>query len=201
MKKKLTVLLSVALTLVSATACGESPANQTGRPDEIQGAYTLYDYENYCENFELLRISENFGVLSKNNEEDYVKSGNSSLKIQPSGSVLKNTKPHFVVPTVSERYNYNYSNFNEIYSVQCSIYNAEAYEVSVSIGMSLSVDYKTLSAYYETFTLQSGWNELEYVIWDGAQLKNVSGIYFRFPRRREGRKLSFRGALPCCNAR
>ena len=73
MKKQLTVLLSVALTLVSATACGESPANQTGRPDEIKGAYTLYDYENYCENFELLRISENFGVLSKNNEEDYVK--------------------------------------------------------------------------------------------------------------------------------
>ncbi len=177
--KKFLIIFLVSILLLNTVACGDKKST-TQYPDKISGEYTLYDYENYGSNIEILRVSEYFGRLVKNDDLTYVKKGKSSLKINPMGSKLTTKKPYFIIPTTSERFNFSYQDFSQIYSVKCSIFNAEDYEVPVSIGMALSADYSSLSAYFETFKLKNGWNEIEYVIWNGAQLKNISGIYLRF---------------------
>jgi hypothetical protein len=179
MKKGLSMILIIIL-LVGIVGCGKEKTPSYMRSKDIKGEYLLYDYEEYGRNFEILKLSENFGSLKKNNDKTYTKSGNSSLEIKPKGNRFKTTKPYFIIPTISERFNFGFSDFKDIYSVKFSIYNVGEDEVSVSVGMVLSSDYKSLSAYFETYALKSGWNEIEYVIWDGAQLSGVSGIYLKF---------------------
>lgn len=179
MKKIISFILAFTC-LLGVTGCSSNKEETVRYPEKIKGEFTLYDYEDYGSNFEIIRLSDNFGSLNKSNDNSYAKSGSSSLHIRPAGSKLTPTKPYFMIPTTSERFNFGYEDFSEIYSVKCSIYNASEKNVSLAIGMVLTPDYQTISSYFESFVLKNGWNEVEYVIWNGAQMKGVAGIYFRF---------------------
>ena len=49
----------------------------------------------------------------------------------------------------SDRFHFSYQDFTKMYSVKCSIYNGATEEIPVSVGMTLSPDYKELSSYFE----------------------------------------------------
>lgn len=178
--KKILSLILTALLAFGVVGCSNKDNSAERYPKSFEGEYTLYDYEDYASNIEILHLSENFGILTQNDDKQFVKSGSSSLKITPQGSKLSTKKPYFILPMTSDRFHFSYQDFTKMYSVKCSIYNGATEEIPVSVGMTLSPDYKELSSYFENYSLKTGWNEIEYVIWNGAQLKGVSGIYFRF---------------------
>ena len=164
-----------------AIGCGSSEAADPEKyPKKPSGEFTLYDFEQYAPDFELIHISTGFGRLSQNIEEQYVKSGKASLKIEPQGLKKTNEKPYFSMSTLSNKFSYNYMDFNNVSNVKLSFYNAEEYDVSVEIGLTLNSDRTLLSSYFSSYILKTGWNDVVYEIWDGAKLNTVTGIYCRF---------------------
>ncbi len=180
MKRIILLCLSLFLCLTALCGCSEETVQNDKYPAKLSGEYTLFDYESYGNNFEIIFISDYFGKISVNENKDYVKTGEQSMQIEPYGSTVLSDKPFFVLPLISDRFDFDYSDFNDIYSIKCSIYNSSELDVNLSIGLTQTADKEKLSAFFESYKLKNGWNEIEYVIWDGANLDKVSGVYFSF---------------------
>ncbi len=185
--KKLIIFMVAILSVCCffcACSCNESePDEQVERyPSTFESEFVLYDYEEYTANFELLRISEFFGKISVNTQADYVKSGKQSMLIQPYGNKGSGKeKPYVIIPTDSERFNFNYSDFFEIKSVKFDMFNAYGEDVKVWVGVTTDAGKESLSNFSQEFTLKAGkWNKVEYVIWDALKYSTVSSVYIRF---------------------
>ncbi len=154
--------------------------------EEVKDAMSqefLYDFESFELDLQLIKLRENFGSISLNKDANFVKSGEGSAKVQPLGRyAVQSIQPYFIIPTVSELFNFDYQDFYNYTSVTLDVYNNE--QDAVNMYMGLVFDGETLSSSY-TISLVNGWNAVEYAI-DVEELSAVfnlsecKGIYFKF---------------------
>ena len=189
MFKKIIALLLTVCTIFatfSMAACSEEKAG--GKNIVFNG------FENFEKDMQSqIRMLNNFGVININFDEDYVKFGNGSAKIEPSSGTYEQVMPAFIIPTYSSRYEYDYKDFTKTEKISVWMYNAQAEPYTFGIGLQIGpwttgqwwdrVD-RTTPVYY---TLNSGWNYIEYKVdptylaFQGeADITNIHGLVFEF---------------------
>ncbi len=192
MKKFIALLLAVAATFLfafSAVGCSKKKETETPARRDV-----VFDgFEEFEKDFLTIRFLNNFGKININYDEKYVKFGKGSAKIEPSGGTFETATPTFVLPTVSARYGYDYSDFSKTEKISAWFYNDEEKDLTVGIGLQKGewingqwwdkLD-KTNAVYY---TLKSGWNYIEYLVepqylacQENFDVKNVQGLFFEF---------------------
>ncbi len=163
--------------MVSVCACDVGGTETGGQPSEVLFA----DFETWKPNFQMCRISSNFGKVSMNTKQEYVHAGKGSARIDPVGSGW------LYFATNSEKYEYDYTDFTHVDCVRMEMYNPQTESAKVSVGL-VSEPYgldKFNRAGGKEFTLQPGWNTLNYYIDPVlvsvvADLKDIQGIYMTF---------------------
>ena len=173
---------------------------------EKEGTATVTDenitlmngFEDFDRDIQRLRVFNRFGRLEANTDEQYVKSGEQSLHVQPFGGriAVSTANPYFIIPTTSTLYSvYRYNNFSDVETLSFWAYNAEESPLNVGIGMQAgdigtvggrpSAD-KVQRTAMEYYVLQNGWNYVEYEInaayleLQGVTVENVKGIAIEF---------------------
>ena len=204
MKKKLfSILTSGLLFLICGSGCNFSNVEATVSKNDLgqttsSGGTLINGFEVFDRDVQLIKLFNEFGRLEKNNDKKYVRSGDSSLHVQPFGGRIKqNTaNPFFLLPTTSTRFQeLGFGNFTKVDTVTFWIYNAEEEALNVGVGLQVGniksvggaptydIVQTTWSEYY---SLRSGWNFIEYEIlpaeleMQGVSLEAVSGIAFEF---------------------
>lgn len=187
MKQIISCLLVVA-SLCSLAGCRSdsgkddgknSSAESTSTKTEKVGEVTFLDFEDYNPDFQLFRGRPGFGKISQNDDEQFVKSGKYSAKVQPIG--LRGEEAKFYYPLVSELNDFDYSDISKIDMITMAAYNAESENKTFTIGFGTNDssfgDFK--------FTMKPGWNNLAY--FPDLDLLNISsdiyaaaGLSFKF---------------------
>ena len=194
MKKSKILWTSLLLACLAGSmlfgGCGTSKENTNSGGNDNQVA--LADFEEWAPDFQLLRLREEFGAIDVNMDTAFVKSGNQSAKLYVMGGERNTVDPYFYIPTVSDYFNFDYSNFNSVESVSAWVYNPSQEEAQVAVGFVTGITdlYKVDLARQEYFTLQSGWNEIiyrpnmSYIISSVGfdEYDGILGIYFQFEK-------------------
>ena len=187
MKRTISLIL-VLVTLLSAftlTSC---------KKDEEFVSEIVYDsFEKWENDFSRILLLNDFGKVSFNDKEEFVKFGGGSAKIEPSGATNSTLKPLMLFPTRSEMMDYDYSDFTNVEKISLWLYNAQEKEMTVGIGVSV-LDLSTGQWYDKLdrvnaiqFNLVSGWNYIEYQMYtqylachQEYKSDNVNYVYFEF---------------------
>lgn len=188
MKRFLTVALATIglLTSVSFSACEDK---EKSTPAKKSLTTTLVDFEEWAPDFQNIRMLTGFGVITRNSDEKYVKSGKYSAKLQPMGQYSTGKIPEVYFRTYSDVFNYDYSDFSQVERISASFYNAEEYVQTVEMGIVSGVkNYEYIDvAGLTKFNLQPGWNTIDcwldhdaLTMAEGVNMKDVAGVYFRF---------------------
>ncbi len=199
--KKLTKLLSLILSLVVAfslfTACGEKEGGDEPTTTITKVANSsrvdLYNFEQWKPDFSCIKGQKLFGVVKRNKDKEYCKSGDYSAKIMPIGGHIDPSTPILWFPVSSEAWNFGYNDFSYVDYVSFWIYNANDVEKDVTVG--LISQYKTHESITQlqgqTYGLKPGeWTLINYVIDFGAMtvgsvvdrddMLSVQGIYMQW---------------------
>lgn len=184
-------LFSCLIASISMASCGNEvidSGNSQSSSKPLDNVVNLYDFEQYAPDFELMRIGNFFGKVSVNTDANYVKSGLQSAKLQPLGSYASSSsKPFMYFELSSEKFNYDYTDLNYLYSFTFWIYNTaeETKEMDVGVVTSTeniqSIPLSGAMTYYP----KNGWNKITYFLdIEEIYLPNkgtsVPGIYFEF---------------------
>lgn len=187
--KKRVLLLSLISTL-SLIGCSnkkeENPSEQESNKVK-DNVVEFYNFEQYAPDFELIRLGNYFGKVSVNTDTNFVKGGLQSAKLQPLGSYANDTKPFLYFELASERFNYDYTDLNYLYSFTFWIYNTSTETKEMDVGVATSnenIQNVPLSGGM-TYYLKNGWNKITYFpdieeIYLPKGGTKVSGIYFEF---------------------
>lgn len=199
------ICLSMLLTCGALVGCkDEAETPQTPETTneklgvETAGGTLMNGFEVFDRDVQLIKVFNEFGRLEQNTDEKYVRSGESSLHVQPFGGRIKqNTaNPFFLLPTTSTRFpELGFGNFTNVDTVTFWAYNAEEEPLNVGIGFqagkikavggnpSYDIVKTTWSEYY---SLQPGWNFVEYEVLPaelalhGVAIDGVQGVAFEF---------------------
>lgn len=184
--KKLACILA-AITACSVL-CGMSACKNVDAPTAEPSEITFANFEQWGPDFQLMRLINNFGVVTRNEDTAFVKSGKYSAKLQPTGSYLEQKKPIVYLPTTSLKFEYDYKDFSNFERVSAYLYNASEKEQNATIGLvsTISNPRNILTAPGETIALAPGkWTRLDYwlemdLLTLSLDVSNVPGIYFEF---------------------
>ena len=188
MKKIIKTLLASLLVfsaIFSLGACNN--ANNDATTSNKLTNVLFADFEAWGPDFQLCRVSRNFGKVSINSDEQYVYEGKHSARIDPVGYGW------MYFPTVSETYEYDYSDFTCVHSVRVEIYNPQETNQEVKIGFVSrirSID-RVDRAGTLPFALTPGWNTVDLIVEPAliklvASLNKIEGILFEFePNKQE----------------
>lgn len=178
MKKTIRILLACILALGACfAAVGCDDKTETSTPKDV----TLVNFENYAPDFSLCRIFDNFGKVSVNTDEKYVKSGTRSARIDPVGHGW------MYFPTYSEYHNFDYTDFSYVRSVRLEMYNPQESDEIVRVGLISAIhninEFDKVAE--EEFTLKSGWNTIDYYVDAGmvaitADIEDIQGVCLSF---------------------
>ena len=190
--KKIKKWLSLALTLTTLLSFFGCDVKQ--QSSENAGETIIFrDFEDWGPDFQTLQLMLNFGKVSRNEEEEYVRSGKYSCKIQPLGTRETNNKPMMYWPTISTTFDYDVSDFKNLDYISFWAYNASEETEKVTVGMVTAIEtvdvISTLSG--DTFLLPSKeWTQVRYYVDFNAaaiaskvtpeMISNVQGIYLQF---------------------
>lgn len=181
MNKRSFKFMSCILALMcamSVTGCGKNNENTVvSLTEEV----LLADFESWAPDFQLCRISSNFGKVSMNTDSAYVSNGERSARIDPVGNGW------MYIPTYSEDFEFDYTDFTYVDGIKVDVYNAQQTEESVSVGFvsALSGIDTFERAGEETFKLAPGWNTVSLYVDPSivciiADLTDIQGVYFIF---------------------
>ena len=191
--------LSLALTaitmlsMVSFAGCKDNKTEgnevEDNNPAKI---VTLANFEQFDPDFQLLRLRKGFGAVNVNQNKDYVKSGESSAKLQPLGRYKDKAKPFLYFELESELYDYSYADLDYLYSISMWLYNDSEEQKEAEIGIVTSfINLNEINSDGVTqgagisYKLNSGWNKLTYFI-DKSEVylpsggTKAQGIYLQF---------------------
>ncbi|MBQ8685057.1 MAG: hypothetical protein IJ514_02655 [Clostridia bacterium] len=200
--KRISLLLAGILTLGMLSACKDGSASEDGASSEqvqavskVSNEYRveLANFEQWKPDFSLIRIMENFGKVSRNKDEKYVKSGSYSAKLQPTGGIYAYRKPQMYIPFFSEYYNFNYEDFTYADYIDLWIYNANDRDMPVNVGLVSAITSEEAITTFpaETFYLKANsWNLVTYYVDFNAmsinqsislsQIMQIKGLYLEF---------------------
>ncbi|MBQ8320147.1 MAG: hypothetical protein IJX81_04635 [Clostridia bacterium] len=193
-RRSISLLCTAAAFTVLAVSCGGQPTETSEKPSIT----IMNGFEHFDRDVQQIRVFNRFGRLEVNMDEKYVRSGNSSLHVQPFGGRIaaSTSNPYFVIPTTSVRFQeYAYNNFKDVETLCFWAYNAEAEPLNVGVSFQAgdigvvggrpSADNVQRTA-VEYYSLKSGWNYVEYEIrsaylaMHGVTVENVKGIALEF---------------------
>lgn len=183
--KKIISLLCAVSCLASGfigVGCKEKTVEE-----ETKKQVVLCDFEKYEPDFQLMRLMNSFGAVNVNKDAQYVKSGETSAKLQPIGNYAKQTDPYAYIKTQSDRFNYDYTDFTWVNSVSMWVYNTQETKQKFEVGLISVINNfnsvgKTICSTYE---LETGWNKVVvYPDYDKLSftmdVTKVQGVYFGF---------------------
>ena len=160
--KKFIIFLLAFTMLLGVTACGTQKQVDNGATKE--GYATFYDFETNRRDFNEVRIRDGyFGDISYNFDTQYVKSGESSIKMRPLGSVNTLKNPYAYFPLQSTYLGFDYTNIEKVTDISFEIYNAQSEDKNCYVGMVFTgkENYVQEQANY---TLKPGWNTIDYKV-------------------------------------
>ncbi len=199
--KKFIRILSLILSMVMAVSlfvgCNDEKSN-----DENSNVVTkvsnssrddLYNFEQWKPDFSCIKLQKLFGVVTRNKNKDYCKSGDYSAKLQPIGGHIEASTPVVWFPTFSETWNFDYRDFSYVDYVSVWMYNDNDEDKQITIGLvSKYTRFEVITQLQgQTFNLKSKeWTLVKYVIDFGSMtigsnvtrddMINVQGIYMQF---------------------
>lgn len=196
MKKIIRIIcltLSVCMLSCMLFGCGEKK-NDDKETSKFESDYRveLLNFENWYPDFSIIKMMRNFGKITRNVDENYVKSGKYSAKIQPIGGFNNYNEPCVFFPTDSAYYEFDYMDFTYADHVDFWIYNANDTEKVLKVGLVSEIkDYENITCLPATkFNLSKGWNLIKYVVdfnamsitqkIDEETITQIRGVYLEF---------------------
>ncbi len=143
MKKLLkftSLIVSLILSLSILPACNNSSTTtdatltqKTVNSSKVE----LYNFESWKPDFSCIKMSKLFGVVRRNKNKEFCKSGDYSAKVMPIGGHIDRyiDAPYLWFPTVSEAWQFDCQDFTYVDYVSCWVYNANDEEKAVTIGL------------------------------------------------------------------
>lgn len=207
MKRISSILLGTIMTLsmLAAVGCGDqsaaTPSGRSSQPQtqtivpavnigEVVDGETMWNsFEYFDRDVQLIRLMDDFGRVSQNKDEEYIRSGSKSLKITPmerdSGST---SNPYMMIPSSSTRFSeeLNFVNFTKVDYISLWFYNPQEEDIDIGVSAALGHTWDNQRKNWahritpEFFTLKEGWNHIVYEIMPGylkLQGANMEGIY------------------------
>ena len=180
--KTFTKVLACALAIICLTGFNAGCRKKVVPPDGTdEKEIMMYNFEQWAPDFQLCRISNVFGRVSRNADPQFVKGGKYSAKVEPSGAGWA------YFPTYSDLFDFDYQDFTSIEFVRVDMYNAQGAGAvaRVAIVTTITTVDAILKSNETRFTLQSGWNTLDLDLGEGimggtGDLKSIKGVYFWF---------------------
>ncbi len=137
--KVLSLILSVVMAFSLFTACGEKEGGdetkQTVSKIVTSSRVDLYNFEQWKPDFACIKGQDHFGVVKRNKDKDYCKSGDYSCKILPIGGHIDPEVPVLWFPVISQTWDFNYCDFSYVDYVSMWLYNDNDVEKDVTIGL------------------------------------------------------------------
>lgn len=156
------LLLIVMLGGCAATffGCGGAPVPS----DNL--TVTIADFEEWAPGFQLMKLMDNFGAVTVNENAEFVKEGKRSAKLQPTGGYSQKTMPWLWFPLTSELFDYNYADWTRVEAILFDIYNDQSDERRIEIGAMTGYTDITSANKLKgaVYFLNPGWNRIAYVI-------------------------------------
>ncbi len=196
--KRMRKVLSMALAAV--TVFGMASLAGCDKKDESPALETAVfaDFENWAPDFQLMRPMSNFGVVSVNENAEYVHGGKASAKLQPMGGYRNSTvpysfdqsqPPYIYFPLSSELFEYNHSDVTYLERVTLWLFNAQNEQKNVTVGFVTAVkniETATLGGGTK-YALQPGWNKIVYfpdcdLLQVTCDINEVPGLFLQFDK-------------------
>ena len=183
MKKVLSLLTAVPLMLSAFAFVGcKEKTEESGNKQVV-----LCDFERFEPDFQLMRLMNSFGAVNVNKDAQYVKSGETSAKLQPIGNYSTQTDPYAYIKTQSDRFKYDYTDFTWVNSVSMWIYNTQETKQKMEVGLiSIINNFNSVGkTACSTYELETGWNKVVvYPDYDKLSftmdVTSVKGVYIGF---------------------
>ena len=171
------------LSTFSLFACDKTKEVQAGENQVL-----FADFESWEPDFQLMKVYNEFGRVTRNKDQAFVKSGKYSAKLQPVGGYNKITKPCVVFPFESDLFAFDYVDITNFSQIDCAFYNDSDAEITATIGFakSCSADGAVLGMGQEFALKPKAWTDVNYKI-DCSFLSmlidvnRVGGLYIQFP--------------------
>ena len=202
--KKINKYISFAMSALLATsfvACSKNDKNNTSNAEnstaKIENGYRveLATFEKSTKDYSLIKLLEDFGKITRNQNAEYAKGGNGSVKLQPIGSMYLGVNPSFYYPFTSEFYDLNYEDFTNVDYISFWMYNDNEEDKALRVGLVSTVKgvNNVTKMPSQTFYLKpKSWNLVKYYIDFNTMnitqeitelmITSVKGVYFEFNR-------------------
>ncbi len=151
----------------------------------------LADFESWGPSFQTIGLYNSFGKVSRNEDKQYVKSGNYSALLQPVGNYVTRSEPTVYWPLMSSVFDFAYNDLSYFQKVEADFFNSSNEDITVTVGFVSSIISFTSATFSSggEFVLKAGeWNHVTYepdisILAAEIALTNVAGLYFRFPNQ------------------
>ncbi len=191
MKKSAAIVMATVIGALCVPVIVGCDAKQQETFSDDLSYVSLADFEQWGPDFQMLRIYNNFGKITRNKDEKYIKEGNYSAKLQPVGETLKKSAPTLCIPTKSTFFEYDYQDFSKYDEVSAHLYNASDKPIDVTVGLVSSITSSTTiqTVPGDTITLQPNkWQRIDYwishnVVSLSTDVTKIEGVYFQFPNQ------------------
>ena len=188
MKKFICMTLTAATALSIFSFGGCAKKENASQSEESAAEFAFADFEQWGPDFQLMRLVQNFGVVKRNSDPAFVKSGKYSAKLNPMGGYIRYSEPILYFPTVSTLFDFAYNDFTQFEEINAQLYNDTEKDVEVVFGMVTAINSprEITVADGETYTLKSkSWTRIDYWINHSflslsLNINDVKGIYFKF---------------------
>ncbi len=187
MKKLIATLLSICTLFGVCAAAGCGGDDQAPAPVS-DGKILLNGFENNAD-LDTVLMYGMLGIVSVNKDEAYIKEGEGSAKIMVESDPFLDGAPYLFQATALTERGLDYTEFSKTGYITFDLYNAQDSEREIALQL---VHGDRSSGLKKWITLQSGWNEIRYVVdrtyipasagTGGVEERIVKGINIHFRR-------------------
>ncbi len=193
----LSLILSVVMSFSLFTACdgGKETDNQTNVATKVVNTsrVDVYNFEQWKPDFACIKGQKLFGVVKRNKDKQYCKSGDYSCKIMPIGGHIEASAPILWFPFSSSSWDFDYRDFSYVDCVTLWMYNDNDVEKDVVIGLvNKYLGFERITRLQgQTFSLKpKEWTLIKYIIDFGSMtigsdvdrddMISIQGLYMEY---------------------